>query len=97
MTKSIKLLLILASSIGITACNDNPDAGIYYHSDNKDQYIELKDDHHFVLFKQGNKMEGEYTVENGQLKLLVIIPDNASIKDNMITDSSGETWLKPSL
>jgi len=87
-------LLILSMCLALVACGDTPEAGMYYHGEHKEQFIELKPDNRFVLFKQGNKVEGTYSVENGQIKLQVIIPDIATLKGSTITDSSGETWTK---
>ena len=92
---TIKTALII-SALLLGACNsENKTPGVYVNDKNISETIELKADGSFVINKKGSVLSGHYEYSKGQLKLMVVIPDYAGLKEGTITDSSGNAWRKP--
>jgi hypothetical protein len=74
----------------------NPEiSGKYVHNRIRAHYLELKPDGSYYLFEGSAGITGRYEVHDGDITIISSgSTSQAKIKDGVITDSDGDTWVR---
>ena len=91
----VERLTILVFTLLIVACDsEKPIFGHYINSHRINDVIWLKKDGTFTLTKNNTHKSGHYQLRKTSLTLIMPFVDQAKLTNNIITDSSGETWRR---
>ena len=93
--KLIIILTLLLSTLNIAHAN----VGKYFNSVNESEFIELQENHNFVIYESGMKIKGKYNINNSNLILnFKFNKKDYSVKalfeNNIIKDKEGKVWVK---
>jgi hypothetical protein len=99
--RAIRLLLCSCSIVAALACATPPEPppataiGTYVSEDNSNESLQLKADGTFLLHERGERMTGEYRIQDQQIALTA--NGNTSIgriDGETLVDMDGERWTK---